>query len=408
MLNELFKMEDHRRDFQFPALGLLCLKFIYQMYFKMAIVFSKKETKLFLDIFEGKVKNHNLGEDKLHSREPLYFWFSLLNQISHVIPLRNFLLTRTASIEHILQTFRQTNSFVINHLTRMDISDEVEFLLSQQAILDNLDVSCVIKAPLENELPDMAYICYSLQCYIMDTPVRQRPEDEKVPLMLNVHTLLGGWLKEVEDGEELLDSRSQRSSIKEGPNGSERGLRSMRSLSVVSGVSGAVEAHGSRKYIDEKHKIENENKKKHAVLSRLNQVLMYLTSVRIHQEIGILSSLVMMIGNFYCQTEHISVQKYFYDPKLLACFIELKSNKFSRDLQYLSFTLLTTVPSEYLERRINTKEILQIIISVLELKQSNIENYKQRGLSTFIANLAVCRFMDKEKDLIYSFKVLFV
>lgn len=290
----------------------------------------------------------------------------------------------------------------------MDISDEVEFLLSQQAILDNLDVSCVIKAPLENELPDMAYICYSLQCYIMDTPVRQRPEDEKVPLMLNVHTLLGGWLKEVEDGEELLDSRSQRSSIKEGPNGSERGLRSMRSLSVVSGVSGAVEAHGSRKYIDEKHKIENENKKKHAVLSRLNQVLMYLTSVRIHQEIGILSSLVMMIGNFYCQTEHISVQKYFYDPKLLACFIELKSNKFSRDLQYLSFTLLTTVPSEYLERRINTKEILQIIISVLELKQSNIENYKQRGLSTFIANLAVCRFMDKEKDLIYSFKVLFV
>lgn len=114
------------------------------------------------------------------------------------------------------------------------------------------------------------------------------------------------------------------------------------------------------------------------------------------------------------------MQKYFYEPELIEIFIELKSNPFCKDIQFLAFSLLTTIPAQCklgsktdIERNIEDQRIISIIMNVLEMNTRGIEHFKQRvdlikkALSTFISNISNCRLVDTEQDILYTFKILF-
>ena len=82
--------------------ALLLLKVTVNLFERNAVNFSKIETKMLLDVFErieGDRQRPKLNEKK----ETLSFWISLLNSMSQIVPLRNYIMTREHTIRNVVK-----------------------------------------------------------------------------------------------------------------------------------------------------------------------------------------------------------------------------------------------------------------------------------------------------------------
>lgn len=268
-------------------------------------------------------------------------------------------------------SFSEVFDRVTNNLTHIDISDHVEYLLKEKVILERLDVSQVVNEPFSKDTPSEIMAQYRLTCFAMDIPPMPKDEDEKTLVGNSVDKLLLSWQHALDppDPVPLISPRDREVPEKE------------KRPPTVRNIQG--------------------------ILAEISAINNYISGCRLHQELETLKLSLMFMGNCYAHKNHLCLQKYFYDPKLIEICIDLKAYKYCRDIQFLAFSLLTTIPVQYLERRVDNSRIIAVIMWVLELKTKHCENYRQRALMTFTANVSAFRFIDAEADMIYSFRILF-
>ena len=85
-----------------PSLILLLLKLIYHFYDKFANTFSKKESKLILDLFE---KMYELQEGQMSFNRKIDYrnYFNLLiSKMCQIGALRNYVLIREITVQNLI------------------------------------------------------------------------------------------------------------------------------------------------------------------------------------------------------------------------------------------------------------------------------------------------------------------
>lgn len=395
-------------------------KLLEFFYFKCQLFIGKVETKIVLDLLE-KIRSV-LSKGALNSNHEREFVMSIanvLNYASYPVPVRNYILTRESTIKMIVQDILYTGNFVSNQLTKIDISEEVESLRGMNALEDRIDLSGLIVSPTYDELRKMdpaSFYRYELTRYVFSLPTPPRVAEEKtadkqpdrnqdkLPNINNVNLLLDAWKKHnpgvtIYGVENLNDSRMSHGG-KEKRNSSRRINKTgeANELGDTSTNPGGVPIPATNTKEDENHV---------TLLTWLNLVSSYFTKNQVHRELLSLRVLTMLIGNFCIQRQHRAVLKSIYQPKLIEMLIELKAFRFCRDVQFLAFTALTSIPSEYVEQRVEISRVLAMVMEVIKLRSKHIEGFHQRAMATLADKATTFRCEDNVEQLLYAFRLIF-
>ena len=395
-------------------------KILEAFYFKCQIFIGKLETKVILDLLE-KIRSSisKSGQHHNHEREFIMSWSNLLNIASYSIPVRNYILTRESTLKLIISDTLYTGNFVSNQLTKIDISEEVEQLRGVNALEEKIDLSALIVWPTYEELRRMdqpSFFRFELTRYVFSLPVPPRvvedkagerqPEklQEKLPNINNVYLLLEAWKKHnpglsVFGNENPNDSRVSQGGFKDRKSSSRRINKTLEGNDQFDNSMNPNLPHAPVS-----HK-EDENLA--ALLSWLNLVSSYFTRNQVHRELISLRVMIMLVGNLCNQRQHRAVLKSLYQPKLIEMLIELKAFRFCRDIQFLSFTALTSIPSEFVEQRVEISRVLAMVMEVIKLRNKHIEGYHQRAMAVLADKATTFRCEDNVEILLYAFRLIF-
>lgn len=412
----VFEAEESALDRELLVFVPKILEFFY---FKCQLYIGKVETKIVLDLLEKiRAVLSKGGQHSNHEREFVMSIANILNCASYPVPVRNYILTRESTIQMIIQDILYTGNFVSNQLTKIDISEEIEFLRGMNAMEDRIDLSGLIVSPTYDELRKMdqaSFYRYELTRYVFSLPTPPRvaeektaekqPErnQEKLPNISNVNLLLDAWKKHnpgvtINGVDNPNDSRMSQG-------GKEKRSSSRRINKTFEGNEQGESSINPSLPIAANNTKEDENLV--ALLTWLNLVSSYFTRNQVHRELLSLRVLTMLVGNFCTQRQHRAVLKNIYQPKLIEMLIELKAFRFCRDVQFLAFTALTSIPSEYVEQRVEISRVLAMVMEVIKLRSKHIEGFHQRAMATLADKATTFRCEDNVEQLMYAFRLIF-
>ena len=320
-----------------PELETFLIMAVYQIVDKNVMNLSKLEMKIIFDmieIFDKRLEASKATERQKFDRESTKAL--IFQKVSQIIPLRNYLLTRTHFIKHIQQEYVSINSLlaiynsVFSSLDHLYQSKDFQALVKQGIMSSDLNLSIVISSSLGDKITDQEYLGLCFGYYMFDLAPKQR-KDQTNPMNYNYQDTVQNWLIAG-----MIDKSTSEFA---------------KATAQVTKKQDHVKVKGSKDKFEE-HKDTLNSKEKEALMATKNKILTLMGRIKayfclnnIHRDLGYLKTLLKLVGNFFAQRNNVSLQKHFYSPELVAAVIDMKSNQYCRDIQFLAFTLLSTVPS---------------------------------------------------------------
>lgn len=198
-------------------------------------------------------------------------------------------------------------------------------MIKQEILSSDLNLSAVISNSLNDQITEVDYLKLAVGYYLFDLVPKTRKEQTKQINFNDCSRLIENlmtakFMQKIEMFNQMQNvKRSPTSKTKKDPSNS---------------------AHQSFSIRDPQKQQE-----RNSYLLLGGRIKAYFCMNHIHRNLSHLKTLLMLVGNFFAQKQHIGLQKHFYSPELVSAVIEMKSNPYCRDIQFLAFTLLAAVPN---------------------------------------------------------------
>lgn len=213
---------------------------------------------------------------------------------------------------------------VFSNLDRIYQSKDFITLAKQDILSNELNLSSVITNSVNDQITEADYLRMAVGFYIFDLVPRSRKEQSK-PINFNDCPVLIENLMAAKFMQNL-DAFNQMQNLKKTDKKTKGEL-----------PKDSLQSFSAR----DPHRQQERN----GYLTLAGRVKAFFCQHNVHRDLRYLKSLLALSGNLFSQKQHVSLQKYFYSPELVSAVIEMKANPYCRDVQFLAFTLLATVPS---------------------------------------------------------------
>lgn len=309
---------------------LIILRLITNAVRKRRECFGKLDTRTVLDALQ--CFDSSCLKDEQQKSDWEFYYFLLLKELTQVTPVRNYLLSDADIVQQVLAKFRQTYQAVHNFCVELQEDPDLARLQKCGLLLPGTDLSKHIEKALPTEVKGLLEQQLRLKYYVLDQPFSVVP-GEQTNILPHIGTKVVADL--------LKDMPATESS--------------------------------------------HEQDKTLLLFNYLNNILQQLTDFGIHRKLAFLKTLLMLLSNFMTERHHLNCHRCLYSAEMIQVLIDLKANFYCRDLQFLAFSTLSTIPTDcsfqlnsVVEKKVTSTTVLRLILETLEHDFQIHPDYKHR------------------------------